>query len=159
MNWERKLGIYRDWRLVLWSLFIWEWGVRNEEWGVVAASPRITLIPMKTNDVIPFYIARRWLKRIESCFTWNGNCKGYYSADFCGKTFPVTAIDKVISGYKRLWGYCFPITFYNPFNPAACGYCSMLEIVGSRIITFYIKGVLGPYMNCGPLPPLLTPHS
>lgn len=24
---------------------------------------------------------------------------------------------------------------------------------------FHIKGVLGRFMNCAPLPPLLTPHS
>ena len=29
--------------------------------------------------------------------------KGYYSTDFYSKTFPITATDKVIKGYKRLW--------------------------------------------------------
>ena len=101
--------------------------------------------------------------------------KGYYSTDFFCETFLVIAGDKVI---KVIQGYgengCL-ITLYNPFNPITYVYYSLLEIARGRMITFIStfhvkhegirwglkiqKGVLGRFMNCAPLPPLLTPHS
>ena len=58
-------------------------------------------------------------------------------------------------GYKRLWDYR---KFHTPYNLERGGSIVMLDKGSSRIIT-YIKWVLGRYISCAPLPPLLTPNS
>ena len=64
--------------------------------------------------------------------------KGYHSVDFFCETFSAIASDKVKKVIKGYGESGILITFYNPFNPVAHLYCSMLEIVNSRMITFII---------------------
>ncbi len=64
--------------------------------------------------------------------------KGYHSADFFCETFFAIASDKVKKVIKGYGESGILITFYNPFNPVAHLYCSMLEIVSSRMITFML---------------------
>ena len=65
-------------------------------------------------------------------------------------------------GGKRLYMVMWIPVSYNPFNLYNLGVCVSRKCFAkeaSRVISFFIKGVLGRYMNCAPLPPLLTPHS
>ena len=64
--------------------------------------------------MIPFYIARRKLKRIDSCFMGNRVWKGYNSAAYFVLQIDASACDKVkrvIEGYDTNVSL---ITFYNP---------------------------------------------
>ena len=63
---------------------------------------------------------------------------------------------------KRLYMVMWIPVSYNPFHLYDLVVCDSRKCFAkeaSRVISFFIKGVLGRYMNCAPLPTLLTPNS
>ena len=87
--------------------------MRSEEWWRRALE--LLLYQLHTNSKIPFYIARRCLKRLSLYFMRNNSYKGYYFAACYFQHGIIKASGKVIKGYKRLWECRILITFCNFF--------------------------------------------